>query len=187
VSGKNFAIGGQRIFSIPESEGELEQDTPHLLYPPKADRYLSSNALGPCVGIFAMFSDGSMIAGHYALSVEPDGSLSSGNDNYYARMIDAIGERTQSIESPSTVVLAGAWSNATDQDTGENLLPNCAEIRRSVVADLLAVGTAESGIIPLWNDSGDWMEVIVNPAESDVTIVANGNRGLYLNNVQIKK
>jgi hypothetical protein len=187
VSGKNFAKGGERIFSVPKSDAELGQDTPHLFYPPKADTYLSSNALGPCVAVFAIFSDGSMIAGHYTLSVEPDGSLSSGNDNHYARMMDAIGERAQSVGSPRTVVLAGAWSHVTDQDTGENLFPNSAEIRRGVVADMLAVGTAESGIIPLWNGGRDWMEVIVNPEDSDVLIVANGNRGLYLNNVQIKK
>ena len=187
VSGRNFVLGGERILRIPASEAELEQDAPHLVYPPNTDTYLSSNALGPCVAVFAMFSDGSMIAGHYALSVEPDGSLSSGNANHYARMMVGIGERAQSVGSPSTVVLAGAWSHVTDQDSRENLFPDSAEIRRRVVADMLDVGTAESAITPVWNGGRDWMEAIVNPADSDVLVVAHGNRGLYLNIVKIQK
>lgn len=184
---QNFAKKGERIFRSPESEVELDQDAPHLFYPPNSDIYVSSDALGPCVAVFATFPDGSMIAGHYSLALEADGTLSSGEDNQYAQMIHAIEERARSVGSPSSVVLAGAWSQVTDQDTGEKLFPDSSEVRSQVVADILAVGTAKTAITPLWNGGLDWMEAIVNPAESDAFVVANGNRGLHLNTVELKK
>jgi hypothetical protein len=68
---QNFAKKGKRIFRSPESAVELEQDAPHLLYPPNSDIYVSSEALGPCVAVFATFPDGSMIAGHTRFHLKP--------------------------------------------------------------------------------------------------------------------
>lgn len=126
-------------------------------------------------------------SGPHALSLEADGTLSSGEDNHYGQMIHAIEERARSVGGPSSVVLAGAWSQVTDQDAGEKLFLDSSEVRSQVVADILPVGNAETAMTPLWNGGLDWMEAIVNPAESDAFVVANGNRGLHLNTVELKK
>jgi hypothetical protein len=59
-------------------------------------------------------------------------------------MIHAIEERARSVGGPSSVVLAGAWSQVTDQDAGEKLFLDSSEVRSQVVADILAVGDRQS-------------------------------------------
>lgn len=165
ITGTNYTLEGEKVGSMPRTDIELDQDVAHTsLSPADKDQYVSSGALGPCVGIFVVFTDGSMIAGHYALESSAEG-INDGSGNY-AAMMQEIRERTERGDQVARVFVGGAQSTTIDENTGEQSFPSRDKVRAGVIQELLSTARiGRSLLTTAWNDGEGHVELIVSPSE----------------------